>query len=331
MGPRRKLLRWSALGALTLLGVGLLGACTASEGGGGSAGANAGSVPGPGAVAAPPHAAVKGAPAGGGSGYGGEKQAGPAGSTDGTLANLDLGEAKIRVANMTVQVKHGESVAGKADAAEAIATAVGGEVDSDDRTSGKYPTATLLLRVPPENLTSVLHQLSVLGVEKSRELSTRDVTSKVADVNSRVASARAAINRLRVLYQHAHKVGNVITIEDELNQRESDLESLQAQSRALAAETTTAAITLALTSPPAPAPKPTPKPIHHHRSGFVGGLLDGWHAFTKGVSVLATIIGAVLPFAVLLLVLAVLARLLWPRLRPAPRSTPESTGSSSAA
>jgi hypothetical protein len=146
-------------------------------------------------------------------------------------------------------------------------------------------------------------------------------------VNSRVASARAAINRLRVLYQHAHKVGNVITIEDELNQRESDLESLQAQSRALSAETSTAAVTLSLTSPPAPAPKPLPKPAHHSRSGFVGGLVNGWHAFTKGVSVLATIVGAVLPFAVLLVVLAVAARLLWPRLRPARRPTQESTGS----
>jgi hypothetical protein len=330
MGPRPKLLRWSALGVLTLLGVGLLGACTASSGGGGSAGGNAGSAPVAGAALAPPHAALKAAPAGGGSG--GEKQAAPTGgSGDGTLADLELDSAKIRVANMTVQVKHGQSVAGKADTAEAIATAVGGEVDSDDRTSGKYPTATLLLRVPPEDLTSVLHQLSALGVEKSRELSTRDVTSKVADVNSRVASARAAINRLRVLYQHAHKIGNVITIEDELNQRESDLESLQAQSRALAAQTTTAAITLALTSPPAPARKPTPKPVHHNRSGFVGGLLNGWHAFTKGVSVLATIIGAVLPFAVVLLLLAVAARLLWPRLRPTRRSTPESSGSSSAA
>jgi hypothetical protein len=328
MTPRAQLLRWTAPAVLVVVGIATLGACTGSGGGadsaaGGSVDARpAGSAP-LAAAKAPAHRSANGVSVDGRSGAAGA----PSRAPDGTLADLELGEAKIRVANMTVQVKPGQSVAGKADAAEAIATAVGGEVDSDDRTAGKYPTATLLLRVPPENLTAVLRQLSALGIEKSRELSTRDVTSKVADVNSRVASARAAINRLRVLYQHAHKVGNVITIEDELNQRESDLESLQAQSRALAAETTTAAITLALTSPPPPAPKPQPKAVKSSHSGFVGGLLNGWHAFTKGVSVLATIVGAVLPFAVVLLVIALVGRLLWARLRPTRRPTQEPSGS----
>jgi hypothetical protein len=320
-------LRWTALGVVALVGVGVLGACTSSDGGASKAAAGGGEVgSAPLAPAAPaPHQAAKRGPVAGSANSGGAGRGTSSGGSDGTLADLDLGEAKIRVANMTVQVKHGQSVSGKADTAEAIATSVGGEVDSDDRTSGKYPTATLLLRVPPDNLTSVLRQLSGLGVEKSRELSTRDVTSKVADVNSRVASARAAIDRLRVLYQHAHKVGNVITIEDELNQRESDLESLQAQSRALAAETTTAAITLSLTSPPPPPPKPAPTVVKHTHSGFVGGLLGGWHAFTKGISVLATIVGAVLPFAVVLLAIAIGVRLLWPRLRAARRPTQESS------
>jgi hypothetical protein len=215
---------------------------------------------------------------------------------------------------MTVSIKHGESVASKADQAEAIASGVGGEVDTDDRTTGKYPSATLLLRVPPEDLGTVLHDLSGLGVEKSRHLSTRDVTSQVADVTSRVASARAAITRLRVLYEHAVKVSDVITIESELSNRESDLESLQAQQRALDAETSTATITLSLVS--APPIKHKIAPVRrHHRSGFVGGLLNGWDAFARGAAWIATAVGAVLPFAVLLAIIAVLIRALWPRLR----------------
>jgi hypothetical protein len=224
---------------------------------------------------------------------------------------------------MTVSVKRGESVATKADQAEAIANGVGGEVDTDDRTTGKYPSATLLLRVPPEDLSTVLHDLSALGIEKSRQLSTRDVTSRVADVTSRVASSRAAIARLRVLYQHAVKVSDVITIESELSDRESDLESLQAQQRALDAETSTAAITLSLVSAPPVKHKVVPA-THHHRSGFVGGLLNGWDAFARGAAWVATAVGAVLPFAVLLAVIALLIRLVWPRLRPPrePAATP---------
>ena len=150
------------------------------------------------------------------------------------------------------------------------------------------------------------------------------MTSKVADVASRVQSARGAITRLRVLYQHAHKVSDVINIESELNSRESDLESLQAQARALAAETSTAAITLSLSSPPPAKPKPVP-PKHTSRSGFLGGLSNGWHAFTKGISVLATVVGAVLPFAVLVVVLLLAGRLVWGRFRPT-RPTPDAPG-----
>ncbi len=55
--------------------------------------------------------------------------------------------------------------------------------------------------------------------------------------------ARAtAIVRLRTLYAGASKVADVITIESELATRESDLESLEAQQRALAAQTSMATV-----------------------------------------------------------------------------------------
>jgi uncharacterized protein DUF4349 len=291
-----------------------IGACTGS--GGGAAGSG-GMVGDAGGGRSAPKVPAAGAPAAGGTGRGTDVSAGD--------TSLDLSSAKIRTAQMHVAVKHSESVAAKADAAEGIVAGTGGEVDSDDRTSGKYPTASLVLRVPPEDLTTVLGQLSKLGVEQSRQLSTKDVTSKVADVDSRVASARGAIVRLRDLYQHAVKVADIISIESELSGRESDLESLQAQQRALAAETSMATVTLTLTRLAAKTVAPPPK-SHHHRTGFTGGLANGWDAFTRAASGVATAVGAVLPFAVLLLVLAVVARLVWPRLRPA-RPTPPATPS----
>lgn len=304
----RTVLGWLAAGGAALVLVTTLGACTSS--GGGASSSNGGA----GAAALAPDKAVSGGEVAGGGGSTGDKSA-----PEASVAGLDLSTAKIRIATMSVQVRRGQSVAAKADQAETIATAVGGDVDSDDREAGKYPTATLLLRIPPADLTNVLGQLSRLGVEKSRELSTRDVTSKVADVTSRVASAKDAIERLRVLYAQAHKVSDVIAIESELNDRESNLESLQAQARALAAETSTAAVTLTLTSAPhKAAPVPPKKP---GRGGFVGGLMNGWHAFTATMSGVAAFFGAVLPFVLVLAVLALLGRLTWLRLRPR-RSSP---------
>ncbi len=247
---------------------------------------------------------------------------GGAGAESGRFTAVDIGTAKIRIASMTVQVKRGTTVAAQADRAEAITSGAGGEVDSDDRTSGRDAVATLVVRVPPDQLTATLTQLSGLGVERNRRLSTQDVTSKVADVSSRVASARAAIARLRVLFRRAHKIADVITLESELSTRESDLESLQAQQRALATETSTAAITLTLISPPRRPHHRVATPPAHHDSGFVAGLRGGWHAFVTGLVALSTVLGAVLPFVVLLALLALLARLLWPRLRPSRPSGP---------
>jgi hypothetical protein len=307
---RTTLVRSAALAIGAMVAVVGIGACTGSGGGGassamdaaggaGGAGATAASAPG---AAARPGAAT-----------------GKADSAQ-SVGDLDLGSAKIRIAEMHVAVKHGESIAAKANAAALIAAQTGGSVDADDRASGKYPSASLILRVPPEDLTAVLTRLSQLGTEKSRHLSTQDVTSKVADVNSRVNSARGAIVRLRDLYQHAVKVADVIEIESELSSRESDLESLQAQQRALTAQTSMATITLTLTTAAVVA-KP-PAKHHDDRSGFLGGLHNGWDAFSRGAAAVATAAGAVLPFAILLLALALIGRVLWPRLRPVRPSPP---------
>jgi hypothetical protein len=290
---------------LAVLGV---GACT-----NGQSGSDSGSAAG--GFAAPGAAAATGA-------AGKRAAARPADSNGGNGATGDLafGTAKIRRAELHVVIRHDESVDGKADVAAAIALAAGGEVDADDRSSGSSPSATLVLRVPPEELSAVLHQLAGLGRSTARHLSTQDVTAKVADVESRVASARREIARLRELYQHAVKISDVITIEGELSERESDLESLEAQQRALTAETSLATVTLTLSRAAAPAP-PKP-PAEHHRTGFVGGLASGWDAFTGAAAAFATAIGAVLPFAVLLVVLALAGRLLWARLRPARPAPP---------
>jgi hypothetical protein len=64
----------------------------------------------------------------------------------------------------------------------------------------------------------------------------------------------------------------------------------------------------------------------HDDAGFLAGLRDGWDAFTSSATVLLTVLGAVLPFAALLVVLGV-PLLLWLRRRralaPAPTVLPQ--------
>jgi hypothetical protein len=279
------------LGSALVLGAVALGGCTSGGGRNSSAGTNQSVQRG--AAAAYGSAARPAA--------GGAAGANAASSAQGVTASTPLvdGSAKIRAAEMTVGVRRGH-VPATADRAGAIALSVGGEIDADDRSSGHAAAASLQLRVPPEALTSVLTRLSRLGREESRQLSTTDVTQKVADVDSRVASAREAIARLRTLYTHATKVGDVIAVESELSRRESDLEALEAQQRTLARQISmaTIALTVETLAPPVTAPKT------HHRGGFVGGLHRGWDGFVASAGWVATAAATVLPFAVVALLIA---------------------------
>jgi hypothetical protein len=325
--------RWYAAGGIVTVLV--VGACSHSPGGGSSAPGGARDELAPAAGRNALHGAPIAAPSppvnGSLAGLGRTSVTDAAGSAPGHVAGgrviaqslpLVNGGYKIEVARMSVAVNGAANVADKANQAETIAEQVGGEVDRDDRTSGPEASASLLLRVPPDALTDTLNQLSGLGKEKYRALSTTDVTQRVADVRSRVRSAADSIARLRVLFQHATKIGDIIQIESELNSREADLESLQAQQRALARETSMASITLSLVTavkPPPAAPKPA-KP--HHDNAFVGGLKDGWHGFTAAAAWVAQAVGTLLPFIVLILVLGLGLRWGWPRLRHGHRAAP---------
>ena len=223
--------------------------------------------------------------------------AGSGGSGNGDTLISDT-RSVIRRAELTVGVKKASDVAIQANRAEAIVSGLGGDVFGDDRQSGTDATATLTLKVPPASLIKALNELSALGTEQSRSLSSQDVTTQVADVNARVASAAASIARLRTLYASATKVSDVIAIEDELSGRESDLESLQAQQKSLSTETQLATISLVLTTT-------TPQVVikTHHRSGIAGALSRGWDHFISGGSWVVSAIAAVGPWVVLVLLL----------------------------
>ena len=322
--------RWFVAGGIVTVLV--VGACSHSSGGSGDNAAGAALAPA-GAHGAPvaavpsraPHGALNDLPAGRDSASVPVVAGGRGTSQAVNSLPLVDGGYRIEVARMTVAVKGAANVANQANMATTIAEQAGGEVDRDDRTSGPHASASMLLRVPPEALDDTLTQLSKLGIEKYRSQSVTDVTQKVADVRSRVRSAEDSIARLRVLFRHATKIGAIIEIESELNSREADLESLQAQQRALARETSLASITLSLITaekkvvPPKPAKK-------HHDNSFVSGLKKGWDGFTGAAAWIAKAIGTLLPFIVLIFVLGIGLRVAWPRLRrphtPTPAPTP---------
>ena len=311
--------------SLTVLSVTVLGAVLAlsacSGGSGGGASTSAGDASAGGKVADAPAAAAPATPDAGRAAASGTGSGFEAGGTMSVLARVVpvtrsvvyKGSITVRVTDLTTAVTR----------AEALATASGGlvgdEQTTEDPTHRGYGEATLTLRVPPADFGRTLDQLGGLGHELERTRSAQDVTGQVADVDSRVRSQQASVARIRTLLSRATTVGEVVRIESELSQRESDLEALQAQQRALSGLTELATVSVTLVTPAHHA-----APVHrgdHRRLGFVAGLRGGWDAFAGSVTVALTVVGAVLPFLILLVLLGLPALAVW-RSRRSPASPP---------
>jgi hypothetical protein len=195
--------------------------------------------------------------------------------------------------SITVRVK---DVAASSAQAEALAIGSGGYVGSDDRTlASGQSVASLVLRVPAKQFDSTVNSLGALGTEQDRKISTEDVTQQVIDVGARLKTQQASVDRVRALLAKATSIADIVSIEGELTRREADLESLEAQQQSLADLSSLSTIAVTLLGPDAPAP------VHKKAdTGFVAGFKSGWHTFVSSVTVLVTIIGALLPFAVVI-------------------------------
>jgi uncharacterized protein DUF4349 len=186
----------------------------------------------------------------------------------------------------------------------AIAAAAGGVVTTENlvtRVDAKgitTPTSTMVISVPADTLDSTLEQLKTLGTITSRVISSEDVTMQVADVGSRVKSLEGSIARLNELSKKAGTIAQLTELESELSNRIEERDSMVAQQKSLAGRVAQSPVTVTLqTTPPAVVEPETP--------GFLSGLTAGWNALVSSSRVLLTVVGAVLPFLVLLAVVGV--------------------------
>lgn len=232
-------------------------------------------------------------------------------SGGGLLTDLPTERDVIATAEMTLR---SEDVQSTVDAIEVIATSAGGFVSSRDVSSNpddpKGTRAVLVVRVPTTKLNAVIDQAQAEGDIVRVTSDSQDVTETVVDVDSRVESAQASVERIRALLSQATTIGDVVRIESELSRREADLESLQAQQRSLADQTALATLSVTVLAPNAV------EPAAQDDTGFTAGLERGWNALVGVVVVALTTLGVLLPFLVVAaLVLGPLAAA-WRRRRP---------------
>ncbi|WP_330460452.1 DUF4349 domain-containing protein [Streptomyces sp. NBC_00820] len=261
-----------------------------------------------------------GAPGSGADGAGEANAAGEAGAAgdakSGRRTPRLAPNAVIRTASLVVEVK---DVPKALDSARATAETAGGYVGSENtgRDSGGHEYTRVVLRVPAAKYDEVLAALQGSGKLVERTAKAEDVTDQVVDVDSRVASQRASVARIRELMDRADRLSDVVALEGELSSREADLEALLAQQASLKDRTSLATITLSLSGTPVrrAAAEGTP--------GFLDALSGGWHWFAAMLRWISLALGAVLPFAALAAALFLLwRRVVRPRLPRRTRPVP---------
>ena len=178
---------------------------------------------------------------------------------------------------------------------------VGGQVtDSETRTDddGEVRTARLVLRVPSAEFTETIDALEKVADLEASSTTSEDVTSQVVDTDVRIRVQRQSIARIEQLLDRAGSIRDIVAVERQLTDREARLNSLLRQQAYLADQTSMSTITVHLQRHPSEEPEE-----EDGDDGFLAGLSAGWEALGTVAVGLATVAGAVLPFAVLALVL----------------------------
>jgi len=193
----------------------------------------------------------------------------------------------------------------------------GGTIAEDDTETdddGAAMRSRMVVRIPTADFDHAMTELEKVATLVSSKRQSQDVTTQVLDMDARVESQRRSIDRIQVLFDHATSIKDIVSIESELSRRQADLESLESQQRYLADQTAMSTITLAVER----TGKAELKPEHHDARGFLAGLSGGWGAMQTFLVGAATVAGALLPWVVLALLLAIPG---WPVARRLRRRT----------
>jgi uncharacterized protein DUF4349 len=224
----------------------------------------------------------------------------------------------VRKAELTVRVK---DVPSALDDTRTTVEAAGGYIgdETTNRDGQSHERSRVVLRIPQEKYADVLEELSGSGKLIERKVSADDVTDQVVDVESRIASQKASVKRVRDLMDKATELSDIVTLEGQLSTRQAELEALQARQASLKDRTTLATITLVLSETEVEKEK-------DDETGFTDALDSGWGAFITTMRWIAVVIGAALPFLAALALLLVLWRLVRDRLPQRLRRSPRSAG-----
>jgi hypothetical protein len=218
-------------------------------------------------------------------------------------AGVQLDRAVISSGTVSLQA---DDVAEARREVQRVVDAARGQVseettDSDDDGDAVY--ARLVVRVPAPGFGEAMTSLEGVATLRSSQRTSEDVTTQVIDTEARLRAQQASLERVEALFGRADRLQQIVWIESQLTQRQADLDSLRQQQTWLADQTSLATITVDIERTTHKS-----KEKEDDDAGFLAGLDGGMKALAAAATAMATVAGALLPFALLL---ALLGTPLW--------------------
>ena len=202
------------------------------------------------------------------------------------------------------------------------------EEATETNDEGEVKRSRLVIRVPVTEFADTMAELEDAGELVASSSTSEDVTTQVIDTQVRIRAQEKSLERVEILLARAQSIRDIIAIEAQLTRRQADLDSLKQQMAWLEDQTSMSTITVQLST------TPKDKPADEDESGFLAGLQAGWDGLTSFAVGAATVLGALLPFAVVLAVVGLpvwlLVRRSLHRRRPVPDAAPPSAGTADA-
>jgi len=211
----------------------------------------------------------------------------------------------VKTGSVQLEVRS-EAVGATINRLGGLATGLGGYVADTKSTEGADdPSGSVTLRVPVGTFEQLLAQVRSLGTVRSSTTHGQDVTGQYSDVQARLTALTATRDQLLTILHRANAIGDVLAVQDRINDVQTQIDQLQGQQKVLDDQSSMASLSVDVTQHgAATGPPSTP-------SGIAKAWDDARHGFTSGVEDILGASGTALVVLLVLAALAVLARFAW--------------------
>ena len=219
----------------------------------------------------------------------------------------------IKSGSVDLEVARGR-VGATIDRISATATGAGGFVaDSKSAETDGHPTGAVTVRVPADHFESVTADLRKLGKVRSAATSGNDVTAEYTDNAARLHTLMTSRDSLREVLSKARAIGDILAVQDRLNDVQTQIEQLQGRQNVLDNQVALGTIAVTVHEPGQAAVTTTP-----HRSAWsraAHGFASTWSSILAQAGTALALLLALAALAALVFAVARYARRAYVRLR----------------